>query len=124
MNNLLLTFHIIGAVLLGISMLAGLCMLLFSQSNKSYLRTIAIFVAVQTGLQLLSGSFLAFQKGVILSPLAFCKNILLYVVVVLLFEFVLFRKLTMAGEFTPTKQVFAPIGAGVLSAIVALLILT
>lgn len=124
MNNLLLTLHIIGAVLLGISMLAGLCTLLFSHFNQSYLRTVAILVAVQTGIQLVSGSLLAFQKGVILSPIAFCRNILLYVVVVLMFEFVLFRKLAMAGELTPRKQVFAPLGAGIVSALVALLILT
>ncbi len=124
MNNLLLTIHIIGAVLLGISMLVGMVSLLFSQINKSYLRTVAIVVAVQTGIQLLSGSLLAFQKGTILSPLAFCRNILLYVVVVMLIEFVLFHKLAKAGELAPRKQVFAPLGVGIVSALLALLILT
>ncbi len=123
MKNPLLVLHLIGAILLGISMLFAVIAMLLSNKSKAYLRNVAIIIAAQTGIQLISGSLLAFQKGAINSPLAFCRNILLYLTTVAILEIVLFRKLSFTSEKIPTKLVTVPIVFGVLTAIVALVIL-
>ncbi len=124
MDNPLLVLHIAGAVLLGILIIISVVLLLFYKIEKTFLRTTAILVALQTGVQLLSGSLLAFQKGVILSPMTFCRNIVLYLFVVTILEFVIFRTLSVSGKKFPAVHVVAPLGTGLLVAASALIILT
>ena len=112
-----LLFHILGAVFVGLLIIATLISLIKKKSD--YYKPLAISIGVGTCYQLITGSILALSYQNSESIFSFCSKVGFYLIIVLITETLLFRQLFTARLY-PTKIVASSLTLGLVFVLITI----
>lgn len=116
---ILLTAHLVGAVVTGIIILVSLASLW--REAAPWYRRLGIGLAVVTGFQLVSGAFLSLASAhshAEMLPLAtYCRNLVLYVVVIGVVQAMLYRRMRKIAAPFPLRLALSSATVGVAVAV-------
>lgn len=116
-EHFLLLLHILGAISVGVLVLAAgvsLC-----KRKVQYQKPLAISIALNTGIQLVSGSLLTLTTQYSESLFSFCNKVGVYIVIVLIVEMLLFKQIHKTQIF-PGKLILSSLTFGMVFVVMTL----
>lgn len=116
MTNYILYFHIIGALILGLFVLATIFIL--SKKKSAYYKNFAIYIAYGSALQILSGVLLSAVQAEKMSLLAYCSRLGLYLAILFITEFMIYMAMKNKNIIFPSKLVFNSTALAIFLAII------